>query len=365
MIQLDDPDRPVPSEALTTPGGFAWWYVEVLDERGDGVVAIVSWGLPFLPGLASAARRGQAVPAITRPSITLVAYRNGREAWYQLAELRPDQAAGGGAGPWRFGDTTLSIDRDAGVARLDVDMTVPVGQSRLRGTVTVHGAPTRRARAYALGEAPHYWTPLLAAQRGRVDLASDDGLFSMHLDGHGYVDRNWSLAPLHELGIARWAWGHTPTAAGDRVWYVLDGVDGAEAFGVAVHSDGAVVPRALRIERSAPVPTRWGLRRSRRHRLFAEDAVFAESIGGRCVDLGPFYGRWLGDGGGSTEVIDPQRIDLWQHRALVRMRVSHADGHNSRWHALFCGPRAGRVQRLLGIASGDRTRPALQDGGAS
>ncbi len=365
MIHLDDPDRPVPPEALATPGGFAWWYVEVLDERGDGAVAIVSWGLPFLPGLASAARRGRPLAASARPSVTFVAYRGGREVWYQLVELRPDQAHGGAVGPWRFGDTTLTIDRDAGTARLDVDLALPVGDSRLRGTVAVHGVPTRREAPFALGEAPHHWTPLLAAQRGRIDLATDDGLFAMRLSGHGYVDRNWSLAPLHDLGILRWAWGHTPADDGDRVWYVLDGASGAEAFGVTIGADGVVAPRSLRVERSRPTRTRWGLRRSHRQVLWSDGEIFAEATGGQWVDRGPFYGRWLLEGGGSAEVIEPDRIDLWRHRALVRMRVSHAEGDNSRWHALFCGPRAGRWQRLLGMAPGARSGRALQDGGAS
>lgn len=366
MIHLDDPARPVPQAALTTPGGFAWWYVEVLDEQGDGVVAIVSWGLPFLPGLASAARRGEAVPASERPSMHLVAYRGGREAWYQLAELHPDDARGGAEGPWRFGDCRLEIDRAAGTARLDVDMQVPDGGGRLVGTVTAAGVATHRAADWFVGDAPHHWTPLLAGARGRVSIDSDDHSFSMHLEGHAYVDRNWSLAPLHDLGIRRWAWGHEPHEGEDRVWYVLDDEHGVpHAFGTTVAADGSVTPRRLDVDRSAVRRTRWGVRRSSMIRLLDGEHEFATAIGGRCVDLGPFYGRWLLGRGGSTELIEPYRIDLGRHRALVRMRVSHADGRNSRWHALFCGARAGRVRRLLGLGGADRHRAALADGGST
>jgi len=63
LVRVTSADRPLDRRLLEAPGGFAWWYLDALDARGDGLVVIWSFGLPFLPGYRSASRRGLAPPA--------------------------------------------------------------------------------------------------------------------------------------------------------------------------------------------------------------------------------------------------------------------------------------------------------------
>jgi hypothetical protein len=74
------------------------------------------------------------------------------------------------------------------------------------------------------------------------------------------------------------------------------------------------------------------------------------------LDDGPFYQRYLlagrceGEHGrGVGENVVPGRVDGDVLRPLVSMRVHRVDGPNSMWLPLFCGDRAGRWSRLLGL----------------
>ena len=40
MLQFDDPTRPLDPALLDARGGFAWWYVDALDDAGNGLVAV-------------------------------------------------------------------------------------------------------------------------------------------------------------------------------------------------------------------------------------------------------------------------------------------------------------------------------------
>ena len=72
--------------ALQRPGGFAWWYLDLVDDNGYGLVLIWAWGLPFLPGLARDARRGQPSLPRERPAISFALYEGGRCTCYLLQE---------------------------------------------------------------------------------------------------------------------------------------------------------------------------------------------------------------------------------------------------------------------------------------
>ena len=65
-------------------GAFAWWYVDLVDDRGRGLVLIGSFGLPFVPGSRACPR------PIDRPSLALSLYDHGRSVFYALQTFEPD-----------------------------------------------------------------------------------------------------------------------------------------------------------------------------------------------------------------------------------------------------------------------------------
>ena len=71
MLVIGDNASLPPGSVVQEPGGFVWWYLDLGDHAGDGVVVIVGFGLPFLPGVEGAGRAGHPVPALERPSVTV------------------------------------------------------------------------------------------------------------------------------------------------------------------------------------------------------------------------------------------------------------------------------------------------------
>lgn len=363
MIHLDHPAAPIGTAALDAPGGFVWWYVDLVGDDGSGLVIIGSFGLPFLPGYTDAARRAEAQPARQRPSLNVVVYEDGREAFYLLQELDPDRC-GYDADRRRLTLAGTTFDWDAsGQLTIDLDAPLPRSDGRLVGRVQVTGTPCRSTIAPA-PEHAHRWTPLLAGATGTADLVIDGA--PVALRGTAYHDRNVSPTHLDGLGIDVWFWGRARHGDETRVWYVVRPAEGADpvAWAITIHADGAVVRHddaAVNIDSIRR--DRWGVPWPGRVTITRGDTVWLDAEHGACVDRGPFYLRGPvhavaddapGPLEGWAEVVLPRRIDLARHRPLVRMRVHRPDGPNSMWLPLFAGPREGRVRRLFARSTGAR-----------
>jgi carotenoid 1,2-hydratase len=362
MIGLVTSETPTPPAILAEAGAFCWWYLDLVDARGDGLVLIWSYGLPFLPGLASAARAGRPVRPGERPSVNLATYRRGMLDSYVLHELDPADCSFGGAAQW-MGDSHFRADElPGGRRRLEVrlDLPLPATDARLHGRIEVEG-PRVELPADALGaaDARHAWGPILtgAPARARLFLGERPVLA---LDAPAYHDRNWSRAPLHELGIARWRWARLDLPGQRLAWYQLDPDDGAAKRSILVQTrdDGRTrvfedVPYRLRQPLLNPFLLGW-------HRRVEVDAT---ALGGPAfhftqnlpVDSGPFYLRFLPrardaegrPGVGVSELVAPHRVDQAILRPMVRLRVSSA--RPGSWlQPLFTGPLRSRPGRFLG-----------------
>ncbi|MFT4703993.1 MAG: carotenoid 1,2-hydratase [Bradymonadia bacterium] len=351
-----------PSLALLAhAGGFAWWYAELRDEAGNGAVLIWSWALPFLPGLASAARQGEPQVIGSRPSVNLAVYREGKRDAYWLEEVEPADATWDGAGHWSFGDSVITLIDEtdpAGVVRSHLEarlsLRTPGASARLDATLKLSG-PAARIDAGAW-DTKHVWTPLTGPSSATFD--GQCGELSWSIDGPAYLDRNHGTAMLDELGIDTWLWGHGVFGDEQRIAYILMPEGGGEptAFGVSIDSSGnATIASGLHAELERPKTSRYGMPWWPEWTVATDDGAWLTIRNEPCVDSGPFYLRYLAtatrpDGQtaiGSSEVIRPRRIDLAYHRPLVRMRVGHRTQPTSVWLPLFSGPRAGRVGRLL------------------
>jgi len=369
LITLCSADRAPDPSVLDCPGGFTWFYADLIDERGWGATVIWSWGLPFLPGYARAARAGHPELPLDRPSVNIVVYGDGRERFYLLSELPRAECQWSADGrSWRLGRSTFAwIDSPAtaGAAptrtlTADIDLALPTG-GRVTGELRLSG-PLRRDCADQLAaadpECTHTWTPMIAASRGSLELRTPAG--DLRIDGRAYHDRNSAARPLHDLGIQSWWWGRLALPGRDLVFYRLTPSEPGAAprdLVVELAADGSSRSMETRLEPGRIRRSSWGLRWPATATFPDPDGRPVEAEVSSVLDNGPFYQRYLlrgrcgaDEGYGVGENLVPDRVDTDLLRPLVRMRVHRAVGPNSMWLPLFSGDSAGRWGRLLGQA---------------
>jgi carotenoid 1,2-hydratase len=352
-IRLNSPSRALDLSLGQAPGGFAWWYVDLVGEAGDGLVLIWSYGLPFLPGYEAAARAGRAGPAGDRPSLYLVTYGGGREELYVFQEFAADQSSWEPGERWTFGNSTIESVVEGGrrVVRGTFDCPVP-GSSRLRGSLRIEGPMRSDAPTPTFPLEEHDWTPLVGPAWGAAELTVGDRRYA--IEGRAYHDRNGSRTPLSLLGIDHWVWGRLPHPDREMVYYLLWGEDGARTHLVLeIDERGETIHRRdVEVRLEGRRRARYGMPYWERVNIDAEGRRWASVEHHRVVDDGPFYLRCqthtVVDGHaieGSGELLRPARVDLGPMRPLVRMKVAPPDGRGSPFLPLFTGPRAGRRRR--------------------
>ncbi len=384
LITLSSADCAPDPAVLRSPGGFTWFYVDLVDDHGRAATLIWSWGLPFLPGYAQSARTGRPRLPLQRPSVNLVVYEGGRERFYLLSELPTDECTWGADGSsWRMGDCSFSWTDTPAVAggvsirtlQATLDLALPTG-GRATGKLWLSG-PLRRDLPDAAGgdgsppglgrgsldTCTHQWTPMMAASRGGLELDTPGG--ELRIEGRGYHDRNSAGQSLQSLGIQSWWWGRVALPGRDLIFYRLVPSEAGKAprdLVVEIAEDGTCRAReqaALQMGRERR--NLWGLR-------WSDGAAFADPDGqvvrvdvDSVLDNGPFYQRYLlrgrcgsDEGYGIGENLMPDRVDTDLLRPLVRMRVHRAVGANSMWLPLFSGDVNGRWSRLLKRSGGAR-----------
>lgn len=357
MIDIGGAGDPVDAAVLRAPGGFLWWYVDLVTPEGDGAVLIWSYGLPFLPGYASAARRGRPELPISRPSINLAVYRRGRPVFYLLQETEPvpvDETVL--THVQRIGGCVFRRTEAGGRMTLESSLDLPLpAAGRLTGTLRMEGAG-RGDAAHPAPDGQHLWTPLTGPATGELTLRMD-GLPLEQVAGRAYHDRNAGRVPLHALGMYVWMWGRFPFRDRERIYYLLwpeDGTAAPRAIGIEIGADGRTTESPLEVELGRERWTFGGLWRPERITLRREGEPWLTVRHREVSDAGPFYLRLLSEGrsgdeavAGWSELVHPARVDLARHRPFVRMRVHHPHGPNSPWLPLFSGPKEGRAARML------------------
>ncbi|MBA2663568.1 MAG: hypothetical protein H0U74_14865 [Bradymonadaceae bacterium] len=374
MIEVSAPGSGLSPALLNSAGGFAWWYLDLVDAQGNGLVIIWSFGLPFLPGYAASARRGQAQTPGSRPSLNVATYCQGKADYYLLQEFDIEDVSwttGDHGDNWRFGPSTLASEERDGErrVRLELHLDVP-GHGGLTEIALEACGPARSDANWPATDAPaslrqhdplpdHDWTPLLAASLGRAMIRNREG--TRRLEGRVYHDRNGGQRAMHDLGIDIWVWGRIALPNSELIYYVLDakgsGAARSEAIFLEIGADGSTTHhRDYQLVRAKGRRNLGGLRWWPTMHVLQRGQLLFELDHSDVVDSGPFYMRSvlraLGADGqpvgrGISEVCDPDRIDLAIHRPLVRMRVHHQSGDHSLWTPLFCGTRGGRVRRML------------------
>ncbi len=349
-------------EAVARSTGFAWWYLDLVDSQGNGIVLIWSLGLPMTPGTAAAERAGTLPSAAERPAVNIATYEAGACTNYALQAFeRSDVHIDGDH--WQIGRSAFrSWEQDGQrhvVAHLDCD--VPGADYPLRGRVWA-SSPATQLPSTAESSGPHVWRPLGVGGAGGAALTAGD--WSLDISGRAYHDRNSSTAPLGALGIGHWVWGRVPTPQGERIYYLVwpESPDQAPvAWGFEVGPDGTTQHRTLDVQLEDATRGWFGMRWWQTLRLSADGAPWLLVKQDAPLDDGPFYLRFLTraatpDGAwhsGVSEGLRPDGRDNWSG-PLTQMAVHRPGGANSFWLPLFSGPAESRWSRLTRT-----TRPRL------
>lgn len=342
-------------QALSAPGGFAWWYLDLVDDQGSGLVLIWSFGLPFLPG-----SRKRPLARL-RPALNVATYVGGKPDFYLLQEYPEDAAELDHEGRGRLGESSFSISRQGERIAVDIklDAPVPASTRRLRGQISIQGPALRLPKPPNVPDGPaHTWSPRAAWAEGSAEL--DFGGAPFKVQGSAYFDANTSAVPLDEQRIESWRWGRVSFDDETLVYYDIQGEQGKRTSHVFLQraatsdAEGGLVelkdPALLPLESGTGL---YGLTTARGWRVRAQDRAYEISLR-HLVDDGPFYQRFLVDalradgkrGSGVAELVVPGRVDQPWQRPFVRMRTHQTRGDNSLWLPLFSGARQDRVQRM-------------------
>jgi len=347
VIGIAQKDDPLFAKSLHTPGGFAWWYADLVNGSGDGCVLVWSWGLPFLPG----SRRRQI--ARSRPALHFAFYKKGKEQFYLLNE-HPEEDADVDvlSGSVRIGSSQITLVEEGEKVRLNAQIDEPLSGTSDRVTVNLQLHGSHFLIDGYPAPSSHVWSPRTVDAIGSMQLRCGD--VHEEVKGSAYIDSNASSQSLQEQGISSWRWGRVRFPDGTLVFYEVeenDGSKGTLAFfqdfnggrvdGLQLHfrnarrgAYGVLSPRTLRAEGAG--------------RSYLVDCE-------HLVDDGPFYQRFLltaldamGQvGSGVGEVVLPPLIDLPWQRPLVKMKTFNVGGDNSMWLPLFTGNRETRRRRML------------------
>ena len=323
------------------PGGFSWRYLDLVDDRGDGLVLIWGWGLPFLsPPVTSA--------PVDHPSINLAVYRNGRAIFYHLESLEPGRVSQGPDG-LRFGDNLLRSRRTSEGWAVDVELDLPIAgsTSRARGQIAMRGPAVHGIEGHV---GPHVWAPIsmVAEATAHLNFGGEDVLLS----GRGYHDENVGERPMPTLGIREWAWGRVAEPDSEVLHYRCEGETAVEGMEVVIDDGGRAAISPLEgWSEQGRIGGTYGFAASETLRFNGRTV----HVGG-AVDESVFYLRFplrTATGRGWGERVRPGAIATWWMRPLVRMCVTtpHAP---SAMLPLFSGPATDRRSRTLAWWTGTR-----------
>lgn len=296
-------------DAPVVPGGYLWWYLDVLDPvSGLGLTIIAFVGNVFSPRYFAARARGAADPH-DFCAINVALYRPGGDRWVMSEVARAD--AHRSAADFSVGCSHLRWEGE--VLVVDFDERTAPWPGRLAGQVRLHPAQAFGPRVNLSPDGAHRWYPVAPLAHAEVILEAPQLRFA----GPAYHDVNHGDAPL-EQHFCSWDWSRTTHADAATVLYDTQLRTGdALRFGRRFTADGQMIdvdpPKAHDLGR-----TGW---RMPRHTRTAPDTPVAVQ---RTLVDAPFYSRsWLTVGPDHTihESVDLDRFSAGWVRFLLPFKM--------------------------------------------
>lgn len=331
-----------------------WWYADMTDGEGNGLVLVWAYGLPFLPG----SREPQ--PAHARPALHLALYSAGAPVFYLLQQFSADEANIGHDGQGWMGACRFRLQEAAHHIQLTahLNLEIPGSPHRLTGEIILNGPQTELP--VLSGAAQHVWAPRCASAQGQATLTYDGD--EHRLDGAAYFDTNLSRLPIHEQGIESWRWGRVSFSDETLVYYDVSSQAGGKTTLICSQERSG----ALRLIHAAPAFSRqrrgsFGLVGPRQIDIEAPHARYQFTLDD-LVDDGPFYQRYLvygkrtshgprrtnvASGHGVAELVYPARVDIPWQRPFVAMKTHFVGADNSLLLPFFTGFKHDRAHRMV------------------
>jgi carotenoid 1,2-hydratase len=304
--------HPLPLDVAVPPGGYAWWYLDVVADDGrHALTAIFFVGSVFSPFYARERARGSAL-AEDHCAVNIALHGPSRPAWV-MTEW-PRARVSRSTTELTLGASRLQARDGRVVVELD-ELTSPFPRLRRRpllGRIVLEPrGPGLGAQALdAAGR--HRWYPVAPRARARVEL---DGVV---FEGAAYHDANAGDEPL-SAAFRGWSWCRLAGAAETRVNYAVRRRDGTQA-GLALAFDAAG-GHARELPPSTTLPrTGWWLERPL---AWAGEAAVVREL-----ESSPFYARALVRGRGADgewlgvhEALDLDRFEAPWVRFLLPFRM--------------------------------------------
>lgn len=370
LLSIDDP-KVLFNHASKSPS-FSWWYIDVLNEQGDGCVCIFSQGLPFLPASST--------PKCDRYAVNVVIYKNGKEAFYLLqefpkSEVRFEKSESHPLSiirkeTWRIGGHTFHRHIKDGVVHCAVELCSSVflstGQSddphSVKGKIQISGPLISNLDTVGYVDSPHQWIPMTTHCTAEVSLEIEQG--EMSFSGCAYHDSNISVQSLEDLSIDYWWWARASFE--DKTWlvYLVEGVNSSELVTRSGDPVWMVASVSAQGEweqhhvRSINVHTKrqslYGLTMPLKWQILLESggSIQIEKVAG--LDDSPFYQRVQiqmtcdGEKGlGFMEHVVPTKLNIPWQQPFIRMKTHFQNTPGSFFSPLFTGPSSTRWSRQI------------------
>ena len=373
MIQLLSIDNPkgLFNHTSNSPA-FSWWYIDVLNDQGDGCVCIFSQGLPFLPSSST--------PKSERYAVNVVIYKEGKEAFYLLQEFPKSEVhfERTESHPlsiirkekWSIGGHTFHRHIKDGIVHSVVELcssasevSTQLGSAHsVKGKIQVSGPLLSSLETVGRTDSPHQWIPMTTQCTADVSLAIEHQ--SMSFTGPAYHDSNVSMQALEDLSIDHWWWARASFKDETWVVYLVDGTRSTISMTQLSKPVWMVASISSRGEwkqhfvRSVNVHTKkqslYGLSIPVSWEVILESGLRLEIDKIAGLDDSPFYQRvqiqmTCGEstGLGFMEHVVPTKLNIPWQQPFIRMKTHFQNTPGSFFSPLFTGPSNTRWSRQL------------------
>ena len=370
LLSIDDP-KVLFNHAYNRPS-FSWWYIDVLNEQGDGCVCIFSQGLPFLPASDT--------PKSDRYAVNVVIYKDGKEVFYLLQEFPKSEVhfekteshplSIARKERWQIGGHAFHRHIQDGVVHCVVELcsvehadSGQTGKSHaVAGKIELSGTLLSNLDRVGHAGSQHQWIPMTTQCKANVSLQMEHQ--AMSFDGQAYHDSNISTQPLERLSIDYWWWARASFENQTWLVYLVEGVELADSSthsGTPVWMVASVSAQGewtQHLVRSVNVLTKrqslYGLTMPLKWEILLEsgESIQIEKVAG--LDDSPFYQRVQiqmtcdGEKGlGFMEHVVPTKLNIPWQQPFIRMKTHFQNTPGSFFSPLFTGPSSNRWSRQL------------------